>query len=151
MSKININNIKKNNDIFVVEKNLIVPKKYFPEIGAEAILHKKKIRIVQNANIDKVQYTIYYIGQYKYFDKNSNKYRYITDKIEGVTGKRRYDDNIIIKSLKSVITNQMTISEVSKYLKKNYNLKVVPSTIWNWVDIVKIDDESKKEIEKETK
>ena len=149
MSK--INDIKNNNNIIVCEKDLIAPKKYFPEIGAEAILHKKKIRIVQNANIDKVQYTIYYIGQYKYFDKNSNKYRYVTDKIEGVTGKRRYDDNTIIRAVKPVIKNEMTISYASKYARKNYNLKSVPSTIWNWVGVVEIDDESKKEIEKETK
>ncbi|NLI55861.1 hypothetical protein GX420_02585, partial [bacterium] len=146
-----INNIINDNNIVVIEKDYISKTKYFQEINAEAVLHKKKIRIVQNANLEKKQYTIYHIGQYKYFDSEKNRYRYITDKIEGVTGKRHYDDETIIRAVKPVLENKMTISDASNYAKENYHLRSVPSTIWNWAGIIEITKESKKEIENETK
>jgi hypothetical protein len=73
----------------------------------------RKIRIIQNANLEKPKFTIYHYGQFKYFDNNEQKYCYITEKLPDVTGKRRYDDATIIRSVKPVIKDEMTIHYAS--------------------------------------
>ncbi len=40
--KINLNNITDDNNVVIVEKDYITKKKFFQEINAEAVLHKKK-------------------------------------------------------------------------------------------------------------
>jgi hypothetical protein len=138
------------NSFIIVETDITYKNKFFQEINTKAVLHKKKTRIIQNASIDKPKLTIFHYGQYKYFDKNKQKYCFITEKLPGVTGKRRYDDNTILLVVKPVLKNEMTISYASSCAKENYHLKSVPSTIWNWSGIVEISEESKKLIEKET-
>ncbi len=73
---------------------------------------------------------ILFIGQYKYFGLEKKRYRYITDKIEGVTGKKHYDYETIIKALKTVLENKITISDSSNYAKENYHSRSVPKILW---------------------
>ena len=145
-------NITNDNNLdVIVEVNLTQKKKYFQEINKEVVLHKKKMRIIKNANLKCRKYTIYYYGQYKYFDESKEKYCFITEKLPNVTGKHRHDNDTILLSVKPVLKSEMTISYASNYAKENFNLTCVPSTIWHWVGAIDIDNESKFEIEEQTK
>jgi hypothetical protein len=148
-----MNKIKEiNNDDYIINKIDLSKKiKFLQEINSYATLHKRKCRIVHNANIDKPKITIYYYGQYKYFDKNKNRDCFITEKIPNVTGKRHYDDETIIRAVKPVLENEMTISYAASYAREYYNLTTVPSTIWHWLGAIEIADKTKNEIERNTK
>ncbi len=119
------------NSFIIVENDLTSKAKFFQEINAIATLHKKKSRIIQNASLDKPQFTIFHYGQYKYFDERNQKYRFITERLPCVTGKRRYDDKTILLVVKPILENEMSISCVSNYTRENFSLKSVSSTIWN--------------------
>lgn len=98
------------------------------------------------ANLDNERYILYHIGQYKYYDDIECRYKYITEKIVGVTGKRRHSDDTILKAVKPVLRNEMTIQNASSQCQELLNLSTVPSTIWRWIDIVEIDEDEYTEI-----
>lgn len=99
------------------------------------------------ANLDGERYILYHIGQYKYYDDIECRYKYVTEKIAGVTGKRRHNDDTILKAVKPVLKNEMTIQNASLQSQELLNLTTVPSTIWRWIDIVEVDEDDYTKIE----
>ena len=76
-----------------------------PVYNVKCKLNKSKTRLIKNASLDKPEATLYKIGQYCYIDPNTKKKKYYTPLIPGVTGKRRHDNNSILKIITPAIKN----------------------------------------------
>ena len=81
-------------------------------------LHQKKTRVVKVASLDAPQTIIYHYVQYRYWNKKKDKLCYFTQKIPGVSGKRRQDDNTILKVVEPVLKNKMTIKDAFKQARE---------------------------------
>jgi hypothetical protein len=148
-NKIHIN-LDKNiiKDRIIEEIYLVEKYKYIPEVDQVCILHKKKTRTVKTADLYNEKQIIYHIGQYKYKDEAANKFKYITEKIPNVTGKRTYDNFSIEKITRQVIEHNLTISSASKLAKSQFNLPVSTYAIWDWLGIMEINGDDYNYVEK---
>jgi hypothetical protein len=125
----------------VEEVYLAKKKKYIPEINKICKLHRNTTRTIYIANLECPKIIIYHIGQYKYYSEEEKCIKYITERIPDVMGKRRHDNSTILKSVQPVLTDDMTIQAAAGQARKLLNLKTVPSTIWQWSEIIEIDEE----------
>ena len=136
----------------LVEKVFLIKKeKYFPEVGKHCRLHQKKERIIKVADINHPKQILYYYGTYKYWDDQAKKMRYITEKLPGVTGKRRHNNDTILKACEPVLRNEITHSYAAKQGRDLLNLTTVPSTIWKWIGILDIESEAYNEMDKKVR
>lgn len=136
-------------DKIVEEINLIKKEKFIPEINKTCKLHKTKHRLVKTAHFEKAKCILFVYGQYKYFDEVENKMKYFTEKLPNVSGKRRHDNITILKSVEPVLQSEMTIQYAAKQARDLFNLTTVPSTIWNWIGIIDVDEKSYQHMEEE--